>query len=129
MPFTFLLYLQNEPKILHFQLKNKDSQKNEPKYVAQTPSAVVIHPGPKGRPYSGSWLLASGSRLLAPSKNKTNPNMSFSIENRTSKIYPQGIENHKTNPNPTFSCSWIPVFLSFVQNKANLNMSLIFIEA
>jgi hypothetical protein len=34
---------------------------SEPIYVAQPPSAVVIHPGPKGRPHSGSWLPTSGS--------------------------------------------------------------------
>jgi hypothetical protein len=32
---------------------------------------------------------------------KTNPISHFSIEDRTSKIYPQGIENYKTNPNLT----------------------------
>jgi hypothetical protein len=45
---------------LYSQLKSLDSElkkPNEPKSVAQSPSAVVSHSVPKGCPYSGYWLL------------------------------------------------------------------------
>ena len=72
--------IQNKPNFLPFHLKNTDSRKNKPNsnpicFVAQSPSAVVIHPSPKGCPY---FCLFHFTFLLFV---KSNPNVHFSAKN------------------------------------------------